>query len=48
MGRLFRVWRRLIFFFRRDKMDRELVEEMLLHLDVVVATASVSCEPWAS
>lgn len=48
MGKLFRIWRRLVFLFWRNQMDRDLAEEVKLHLEVVVATASVSCEPWDS
>lgn len=34
MWRLFRIWRRLMFFFRRDKMDQDLAEEMQVHLEM--------------
>ena len=31
MQRLIRMWRRLTFFFKRDKVDQDLAEEMRLH-----------------
>ena len=31
MQRLIRMWRRLVFVFRRDKVDRDLAEEMRMH-----------------
>ncbi len=34
MERLFRIWRRLLFFFRRDQMDQDLAEEMRLHVEM--------------
>ncbi|HVN82622.1 MAG TPA: hypothetical protein VMW38_26800 [Terriglobia bacterium] len=47
MEKFLRMWRRVVFFIRRNQMDQDLAEEMSLHMEVVVATASVSCEPWA-
>ena len=34
MERLLRMWRRLVFFFRRDQMDQDLAEEMRTHLEM--------------
>src|SRR5215470_16248734 len=34
MDRLSQLWRRLLFFARRDQFDRELEEEMRLHLEM--------------
>jgi predicted permease len=31
---LLRMWRRVVFFFRRDQMDQDLAEEMRLHLEM--------------
>ncbi len=36
MERLLRVWRRLVFLLRRSRMDRELSEELRLHLEMKV------------
>jgi predicted permease len=34
MDKLLQLWRRLCFYFRRDQFDRELKEEMRLHLEM--------------
>jgi predicted permease len=34
MGSLLRVWRRLLFLFRRNQMDQDLAEEMQFHLEM--------------
>ena len=34
MAKLLRMWRRLMFIFRRDRMDQDLAEEMRLHLEM--------------
>ncbi|HYP29671.1 MAG TPA: ABC transporter permease [Blastocatellia bacterium] len=34
MGKLAQLWRRLLFFLRGEKFDRELEEEMRFHLDM--------------
>jgi putative ABC transport system permease protein len=34
MDKLSQLWRRLLFYLRRDKFDRELEEEMLFHLEM--------------
>src|SRR5262249_16167747 len=34
MGMLMRVWRRLLFYFRRNRFDRELEEEMRFHQEM--------------
>ncbi len=34
MGKLSQLWRRLLFYSRRDRFDRELEEEMRLHLEM--------------
>ena len=34
MGKFGELWRRTVFFFRRNRMDRELAEEMRQHVDL--------------
>ena len=34
MKKLLRMWRRLMFFLRRDQLDQDLAEEMRLHLEM--------------
>ena len=34
MDKLSQLWRRLLFYLRRDRFDRELEEEMRLHLEM--------------
>jgi hypothetical protein len=34
MDKLSQLWRRLLFYIRRDRFDRELEEEMLFHLEL--------------
>jgi hypothetical protein len=34
MERLLRPWHRLVFLFRRSQMDKDLAEEMRLHLEM--------------
>src|SRR5262249_57578255 len=34
MDKLSQLWRRLLFYLRRDQFDRELEEEMRLHLEM--------------
>src|SRR6266542_5296710 len=34
MDKLSQLWRRLLFYLRRDKFDRELEEEMRFHLEM--------------
>jgi putative ABC transport system permease protein len=36
MDKLSQVWRRLLFYLRRDRFDRELEEEMRFHLEMKV------------
>ncbi len=36
MNKLIQLWRRLLFYARRDKFDRELEEEMRFHLEMKV------------
>jgi putative ABC transport system permease protein len=35
-GKLSQLWRRLLFYLRRDRFDRELEEEMRIHLEMKV------------
>jgi hypothetical protein len=34
MNKLLQLWRRLLFYVRRDQFDRELEEEMRFHLEM--------------
>jgi hypothetical protein len=34
MDKLSQLWRRLLFYLRRDRFDRELEEEMRFHLEM--------------
>src|SRR5882724_11439308 len=34
MEKLLRMWRRLVFLFRRNQMDQDLAEEIRLHLEM--------------
>src|SRR5207247_861197 len=34
MDRLPRIWRRLLFLFRRNQMDQDLAEEMQFHIEM--------------
>jgi hypothetical protein len=34
MDKLSQLWRRLVFYVRRDRFDRELEEEMRFHLEM--------------
>ena len=34
MNKLSQIWRRLLFYVRRDQFDRELEEEMRFHLEL--------------
>jgi hypothetical protein len=34
MDKLLQLWRRLLFYLRRDRFDRELEEEMQFHLEM--------------
>jgi hypothetical protein len=35
-SKLLQFWRRLLFYIRRDRFDRELEEEMRFHLEMKV------------
>jgi hypothetical protein len=34
LNRFLQLWRRLLFYLRRDQFDRELAEEMKFHLEM--------------
>ncbi len=34
MNKLSQLWRRLLFYLRRERFDRELEEEMRFHLEM--------------
>jgi hypothetical protein len=34
MDKLSELWRRLLFYLRRDRFDREMEEEMRFHLEM--------------
>src|SRR5215468_9091326 len=34
MDKLLQLWRRLLFYFRRDRFDRELEDEMRFHIEM--------------
>ena len=36
MERIAQLWRRLLYYLRRDRFDRELEEEMRFHLEMKV------------
>jgi len=36
LNQLLQLWRRLLFYLRRDQFDRDLAEEMELHLEMKV------------
>jgi putative ABC transport system permease protein len=47
LNQLLQIWRRLLFYVRRDRFDRELEEEMRFHLEMKAGehlVAGVSCE----
>ena len=50
--KLSQLWRRLLFYMRRDRFDRELEEEMRFHLeiklDLKTKTSPTSSKPSCS
>src|SRR5437867_2855365 len=36
MDKLIQIWRRLLFYLRREEFDRELAEEMRFHLELKI------------
>ncbi|HEX5081916.1 MAG TPA: permease prefix domain 1-containing protein [Blastocatellia bacterium] len=36
LNQFLQLWRRLLFYFRRDRFDNELEEEMRFHLEMKV------------
>ncbi len=46
LNQLLQIWRRLLFYLRRDRFDRELEEEMRFHLEMKAqANAEAGMEP---
>ena len=44
MQKIAELWRRLLFLLRRGQLDRELEEEMRLHLDMKIEENGQCCK----
>lgn len=45
MKSILQIWRRLLFFLRRDQFDRELKEEMRFHLELKIEELAAGMSP---